>query len=106
MTSREVLAMRNVFYYETHTGADRHASRPFSLLETMLVESEGEDGNVQTERVIWTWKVHEVALHEASQREGLLMIGGSKEVLLKKVSEEVTRKAQEKLRVARSNSEP
>jgi hypothetical protein len=34
------------------------------------------------------------------------MIGGSKEVLLKKVSEEVTRKAQEKLRVARSNSEP
>jgi hypothetical protein len=105
MTSREVLAMRNTFYSETPTGPARHASRPFSLLETMLIESKGEDGNVQTERVIWTWKVHEVALHEASQREGLLMIG-SQETLLKKVSEEVTRKAQEKLHANGSNSKP
>lgn len=97
--------MRNAFYSETHTGADRHASRPFSLLETMLSESKEEDGNVQTERVIWTWKVHEVALHEASHREGLLMIG-SQETLLKRVSEEVTRKAQEKLHANRSNSKP
>ena len=97
--------MRNAFYSETHTGTDRHASRPFSLLETMLIESEDEDGNVQTESVIWTWKVHEVALHEASHREGLLMIG-SKETLLKQVSEEVSRKAQEKLNANRSNSKP
>lgn len=97
--------MRNAFYSDSHTGADRHASRPFSLLETMLIESKEEDGNVQTERVVWTWKVHEVALHEASQREGQLMIG-SKEVLLKKVSEEVTCKAQEKLNANRSNSKP
>ena len=97
--------MRTVFYSETHTGSARHASRPFSLLETMLIENKGEDGNVQTGRVMWTFQVHEVALHEASHKEGLLMIG-SQETLLKKVSEEVTRKAQEKLRVARSNSEP
>jgi hypothetical protein len=105
MTNREVLAMRTVFYSETHTGSARHASRPFSLLETMLIENKGEDGNVQTERVMWTWKVHEVALHEASHKEGLLMMG-SQETLLKKVSEEVTRKAQEKLSANRSKSTP
>lgn len=88
--------MRNTSYSDTRTGADSHASKPLSLLETMLIESEDEDGNVQTESVIWTWKVHEVALQEASHREGQLMIG-SKETLLKQVSEEVTRKAQEKL---------
>jgi hypothetical protein len=97
--------MRHAFYNETQTGTARHASRPFSLLETMIIENKREDGNVQTERVIWTWKVHEVALHEASHREGLLMIG-SQETLLKKVSEEVTRKAQEKLSANRSNSTP
>ncbi len=93
--------MRNTFDSETQTGAARHASRPFSLLETLLVESEAKEGKTQTERVIWTWKVHEVALHEASQREGVLIIG-SNEPLLKKVSEEVTRKAQEKLHPDRS----
>jgi hypothetical protein len=103
MTSRQVLAMRNAFYSKTHTGADRHASRPFSFLETILIESEAKEGKAQSERVIWTWKVHEVAMHEASQGEGLLMMGGSIEPLLKKVSEEVTRKAQEKLKAARSN---
>lgn len=97
--------MRNTLYSETHTGAARHAFRPFSLLETTLIESEARDGKIQTERVLWTWKVHEVALHEASQREGMLIIGGN-EPLLKKVSEEVTRKAQEKLRVARSHDKP
>ena len=93
--------MRNTFYSETQTGAARHASRPFSLLETLLIESEAREGKTQSERVIWTWKVHEVALHEAGQREGVLS-SGSNEPLLKKVSEEVTRKAQEKLQAARS----
>ncbi len=97
--------MRNTFYSETQTGATRHASRPFSLLETILIESEAKEGKTQTERVIWTWKVHEVALHEASQREGVLNIG-SIEPLLKKISEEVTRKAQEKLLAARSHGKP
>jgi hypothetical protein len=96
MTSREVLVMRNTSYSDTHSGADRHASKPLSLVETILIESEDEDGNVQTESMIWSWKVHEVALQEASHREGQLMIG-SKETQLKHVSEEVTRKAQEKL---------
>jgi hypothetical protein len=96
MTSKEVLAMRNSSYSDTHSGAARHASIPLSLVETMLIESEDEDGNVQTESMIWTWRVHEVALQEASHREGQLMIG-SKETQLKLVSEEVTRKAQEKL---------
>ena len=97
--------MRNTLYNEIHTGAARHASRPFSLLEPTLIESEVKDGKTQTERVLWTWKVHEVALHEASQREGMLIIGGN-EPLLKKVSEEVTRKAQEKLCAARSHGKP
>lgn len=88
--------MRNTSYSDTHSGAVRHASIPLSFIETMLIESEDEDGNVQTESVIWTWRVHEVALHEASHREGQLMIG-SRETQLKQVSEEVTRKAQEKL---------
>ena len=94
--------MRNTFYSETQTGAAGHASRPFSLLETILIESEAKEGKTQTERVIWTWKVHEVALHEASQREGVFIIGSSTEPLLKMVSEEVTRKAQEKLHKDRS----
>jgi hypothetical protein len=93
--------MRNTFYSETQTGAAGHASRPFSLLETILIESEAKEGKTQTESVIWTWKVHEVALHGASQREGVLIIG-SNEPLLKMVSEEVTRKAQEKLHKDRS----
>jgi hypothetical protein len=97
MISREVLAMRNTFYSDTHSGSVRHASKPLSFLETMLIESEDEDGNVQTENVFWTWRVHEVALHEASHREGLLKLG-NKETQLKQVSEEMTRKAQEKLR--------
>ena len=94
--------MRNRSYSDTHSGAVRHASIPLSLVETMLIESEDEDGNVQTESMIWTWRVHEVALHEASHREGQLMIG-SKETQLKLVSEEVTRKAQEKLSGNRSS---
>lgn len=94
--------MRNTSYGETHSSAVRHASIPLSFIETMLIESEDEDGNVQTESMIWTWRVHEVALHEASHREGQLMIG-SKETQLKQVSEEVTRKAQEKLSGNRSN---
>jgi hypothetical protein len=103
MTSREVFIMRNTFYRDTHSGAVRHASKPLSLLETILIESEDEDGNVQTESVIWTWRVHEVALQSASHREGQLKIG-SKETQLKQVSEEVTRKAQEKLNGNRSYS--
>jgi|GEM_PF-2283488 len=94
--------MRNTSYGDTHSGADRHASIPLSFIETMLIESEDEDGNVQTESMIWTWRVHEVALQEASHREGQLAIG-SKETQLKQVSEEVTRKAQEKLSDNRSN---
>ncbi len=94
--------MRIVFHSENHTGAHWHASGPLSLIETALIEIEERDEKAQTENEIWVWKVHEVALHEASQREGLLTLG-SKEALLKKVSEEVTRKAQEKLSADRSN---
>ena len=36
--------MRTAFYSETHMGADRHASRPFSFLETILIESEAKEG--------------------------------------------------------------
>jgi hypothetical protein len=98
----EVFTMRNTSYIDTHSGAKRHASKPLSLLETMLIESEDEDGSVRTESRIWTWRVHEIALQEASHREGQLMIG-SKEIQLRQVSEEVTRKVQEKLSGNRSS---
>lgn len=93
--------MHHAIYSKTHTSG--HNFRPFSLLETLLIENEGKEGKAQTDRVIWTWKVHEVALHEASHREGQLMLGSSKEALLKKLSDEITRKAQEKLSAKRSN---
>ncbi len=95
--------MRRRFYSETHTGADGHASRSFSLLETRYIEHEDADGKAESERDIWTWKVHEVALHEASQREGLLKFD-RRELLLKQLSDEVSLKVQEKLRAARSTS--
>ncbi len=97
--------MRKAFYSETHTGANRQASRPFSLLETIHIESKEMDGNAQTESGMWTWRVHEVALHEASQRAGPLKFE-SRELQLKQVSEEVTRKVQEKLRADRRTPEP
>ena len=61
------------------------------------------DGKAESERGMWTWKVHEVALHEASQREGPLKFD-RRELLLKQLSDEVSRKVQEKLRAARSTS--
>ena len=88
--------MRTRFYSEIHTGADGHASRSFSLLE-----NEDMDGKAETERGMWTWKVHEVALHEASHREGPLKFD-RRELLLKQLSDEVSRKVQEKLHAARS----
>jgi hypothetical protein len=88
--------MRKVYYSEIHTGADGHASRSFSL-----IENEEMEGKAESERGMWTWKVHEVALHEASQREGPLKFD-RKEFLLKQLSDEVTRKVQEKLIAARS----
>lgn len=91
--------MRTRFYSEIQTGADGHASRSFSLLETRHSENEEMDGIA--ERGMWTWKVHEVALHEASHREGPLKFD-RRELLLKQLSDEVTRKVQEKLRAARS----
>ena len=95
--------MRITFYSDTHSGAVRHASKPLSLPESILNESEYQDVNIQTESVFWTWRVHKVALQEASHREGQLKIG-SKETQLKQVSDEMTRKAQEKLSGNRSYS--
>ena len=95
--------MHKMSYSETHTGVVGHASRSFSLLETMRIKSEEMDGKAESESGIWTWKVHEVALHEASQREGLLKFD-RRELLLKQVSDEVTRKVQEKLRADRSKT--
>jgi hypothetical protein len=89
--------MSIAFHSGTHTGVHWHPSGPESFLETDLIEIKEKDKKTQTE--IWVWKVHEVALHEANQREGPLTFGGI-EPLLKKVSEEVTRKAQEKYRAA------
>ena len=91
--------MAIAFHSGTHPGVHWHPSGPESVLGTDLIEIKEKDEKAQTE--IWVWKVHEVALHEANQREGPLTFGGI-EPLLKKVSEEVTRKAQEKYRAAHS----
>ncbi len=91
--------MSIAFHSGSHTGVHWHPAGQEALLETALIEIEEKDEKAQTE--IWIWEAHEVALHEASNREGPLMFGGI-EPLLKKVSEEVTRKAQENLRPARS----
>jgi hypothetical protein len=95
--------MRTRFSSEIHTGTDGQASRSFSLLETRGSENEDMDGKAERERGMWTWKVHEIALHEASQREGPLKFD-RRELLLKQLSDEVSRKVQEKVRAARSTS--
>lgn len=95
--------MSIAFHSRTHTGVHWYPAGQRSLLETALIEIKERDEKTQME--IWARKVHEVALHEASHREGLLMIG-SQETLLKKVSEEVTRKAQEQLSANRSKRTP
>jgi hypothetical protein len=87
--------MRHTLHRAKHTGVDEHASRPLSLIQTAQIEE--EDRKAQTEIEKWAWEVHEVALHNASQREGLPAFG-SIELLLRKISEEFTRQAQEKLR--------
>jgi hypothetical protein len=93
--------MRKTFYSEPHTGTAGHASGSFSLFETTHIKSEEMDGKAESESGIWIWKVHEVALHEASLGEGPLKFD-RRELLLKQLSDEVTRKVQEKLRAARS----
>ena len=95
--------MRKMFYSEPHTGTVGHASRSFSLLETMHITSEEIDVKAESESGIWIWKVHEVALHEASQGEGPLKFD-RRELLLKQVSDEVTRKVQEKLHAESSKT--
>ena len=76
------------------TGVGEHPSGPLSPIQTDLTEE--KDKQVQTEIEKWAFEVHEVAHHEVTHKEGPLAIG-SKEPLLKKVSEEVTKNAQEKL---------
>ncbi len=95
--------MRTRFYSEIHTGTNGQAFRSFSLFETRNDENEEMDGKAESVRGIWTWKVHEVVPHEASQKEGPLKFD-RREFLLKQLSDEVSRKAQEELRAARSTS--
>jgi hypothetical protein len=93
--------MRTTFYSEPHTGTAGHASRSFALFETTRMKSEEMDGKAESESGIWIWKVHEIALHEASHREGPLKFD-TREPLLKQLSDEVTRSVQEKLHAAQS----
>ncbi len=95
--------MRTRFYSEIQTGTDGQASRSFSILQTRYGEHEDMDGKAESERGMWIWKVHEVALHEASHSEGPLKFD-RRELLLKQLSDEVSRKVQEQLRAARSPS--
>ena len=91
--------MSIAFHSRIHTGVHWYPAGQRSLLETALIEIKERDEKTQME--IWARKVHAVALHEASQRVGSLTFSGI-EPLLKKVSEEVTRKAQEKVITTRS----
>lgn len=52
---------------------------------------------MQTELDLWREAVHEDALHAAAQRGGPITFGGV-EAMLRLVSEQVTRAAQERLR--------
>ena len=92
--------MSIAFHSGTHTGVHWHPAGQKPLLETALIEIEERDED-KTRMEIWAWKVQEVALHDASQGGGPLTFSGI-EPMLKKVSEEVTRKAQEKIIAARN----
>jgi hypothetical protein len=58
-------------------------------------ETEEREKQIQTDVEAWGWKVQEDALQEAARREGPPALG-SIEVLLKRVSDQVTQQAQEK----------
>lgn len=92
--------MRNTLHRAKLTGVDEHASRPLSLIQAAQIEEEYRKAQTEIEK--WAWEVHEIALHNASQMEGLPAFG-SIEPLLRKISEEITRQAQEKLRRDRRN---
>jgi hypothetical protein len=89
--------MWNTIHGTKPAGVNEHPSGPLSPVQTDLIEE--KDKKVQTEIEKWAFEVHEVAQHEVTHKEGPLSIGG-KEPLLKKVSEEVTQKAEEKLHEA------
>ncbi len=57
--------------------------------------TEEREKQIQTDVEAWGWKVQEDALQEAARREGPPALG-SIEVQLKRISEQVTRQAQEK----------
>jgi len=71
------------------TGLDDRASATVPGVEI------GErEKKIQIEIQEWAWQVHEAALHDAGQKESPLKLGNI-EMLLKRVSEEVTHKAEE-----------
>jgi hypothetical protein len=61
--------------------------------------TEEREKQIQTDVEAWGWKVQEDALQEAARREGPPALG-SIEVLLKRVSDQVTQQAQEKYKRA------
>jgi hypothetical protein len=72
---------RNTLRRENQTDAEKRPPGPVTRTET--------------EERHWEWKVQEDALQEAARREGPPALG-SIEIQLKRVSEQVTRQAQEK----------
>jgi len=72
------------------TGAEK---RTFGSVPRTATEE--REKQIQTDIEAWRWKVQEDALQEAARREGPPALG-SIEVQLKRVSEQVTRQAQEK----------
>jgi hypothetical protein len=72
---------RNTLRRENQTDAEKRSPAPVT--------------HTEIEERYWDWKVQEDALQEAARREGPPALG-SIEIQLKRVSEQVTRQAQEK----------
>jgi hypothetical protein len=81
---------RKTLQRANQTGAEKRTSG--SVPRTATEEREKEN---QTEVERWGWKVQEGALQEATRRGGPPALG-SIEAQLKRISEQVTRQAQEK----------
>lgn len=88
--------MRILWYKAKRNGTQASTGKQFLSAATMEREQK-----IQTELELWGQQVKMDAQSVASRGKGALALGGI-EALLRKISEQVTREAQEKLKKARS----
>ena len=97
-TRKVILAMRTSLYQVLRI----RAVRPVTTDEQVLsLETREREKKLQTELELWCQQVKKEALLEACRGTGVVTLGGV-EAQLKRVSEQVTHEAQEKLKLARS----